>query len=259
MKKEFILKYGIPLITILFLLDIIGLFFFKPYIDLSIFADIMNLLISGIVAGFAFLCYSHSSIKHEKKFLFYLSLAFAFRFIGEALWAYYDLSTGVMPAFSFADLAWILSNFAILFAFEFKIDKPFMDKKNIIMIFFAVSLIILSIAFLFGIYLKLLFISQNLWLAYLVNEFYVLFDFFILILIIGPLYFSAHGLRKSFPFYFFIAFGFIATIIYDFLFAEMNLAGIYDSGGKMEMLYFFSYFLIYIAFHFKYKFLGKND
>lgn len=250
-ERNFLLKYKLGIVIFLLILDIFGLFFLRRYVDLSFFADLMNAIISLAVAGLILTCYYRSE-KSEKKFIIFLFIAFAFRFLGEALWMYYDLAGTIMPAFSFADLAWVFSNLTIILAFEYKLYKSNI-QKNKMLIFFIVVLFLLSAAFLIGIYLKLIVIDQSLWLSYLVNESYVLFDLFILILLLTPLYFSIEKLKQSFLFYFFLSLGFVTTIIYDYLFAEFYLAGTYYSGGKLEILYFFSYVLWYAAFYFRYS------
>ncbi len=256
-RKGFLLKYGLKIGIILLLFDFFVLFFLRNYSGLSIFADLMSVIISAGVAFIAFSCYHGLSKKFltEKNFFKFLAIAFVFRFFGEALWAYYDLSAMTMPAFSFADLAWLLSNLIIILGFEYKLHKPFVAHRKRIIWIFGLVISLLSAFFVLGVYLKLLILQPDAWFAYLVNESYVLFDLFILMLIITPLYFSRGQMHKSFLFYLFMTLGFICVVIYDFLFAEMFLKGTYFSGGIIEILYFFSYFLMYCAFYFKYKFL----
>lgn len=253
-KKNF-LNFKFFIVIFLFLLDSLGLLFLKGYFNLSLFADLMNAIIAFSVGIFAFYCYAHSD-KKQKRFLFFLFLAFISRFFGEIFWVYYDFSPHLMPAFSFADLFWVFSNLMIIFAFETKLrDSNFKKKKAVT--FFTTILLILSVIFLLGIYYKLKTIDSSLWFSYIVNESYVLFDLFILTLLMTPLYFSVEKNKKSFLFYFFLASGFLAVIIYDYLFAETYLAGTYFSGGKLEILYFLSYSLFYLAFYFKEKNLKK--
>lgn len=251
MVKKNSSKFKLFIIIFLLLFDIFGLLFLKGYLNLSLFADLMNATIAFSVGVFAFYSYYHSD-KKERRFLFFLFLAFASRFFGEIFWIYYDLSPHVMPAFSFADLCWIFSNLMIISSFEIKLrDSNFKRKKAVT--FFTTILVALSVIFLLGFYCKLKIIDSTLWFSYIVNESYVLFDLFILVLLTTPLYFSAEKNKKSFLFYFFLALGFFAVIIYDYLFAETYLAGTYFSGGKIEILYFLSYSLFYLAFYFKEK------
>jgi hypothetical protein len=253
---NFFLNYKIGIVIFLLVFDALGLFFLKRFVNLSFFADVMNMIISLAVAGISFACYYHAE-KKDKNFLLFLFLAFVIRFFGELFWMIYDLTGIVMPVFSFADLAWFLSNLLIIVAFEYKLNKSKTYKKRMI-IFFTAILLTLSIAFLFGVYSKSLHLPSTPLFHYLVNESYVLFDLFILSLILVPLYFSAEKKKKSFLFYFFLALGFVATVIYDYFFAESNLAGTYYSGAKTEILYFFSYALFYFSFYFKYKWMDRK-
>jgi hypothetical protein len=254
-KKNFILKYGIVIGILLFFIDAFSILFLGNYIDLSVFSNFMNILISFNVVVMSFFCYHFIFKKStpEKKFFLFLFIALCFKFLGEILWAYYDLSVPLMPAFSFADLAWFMSNLIILAGFEYKLHKTHFPHRKITATVFTVVLVLLSAFFVYGVYLKLLTLESGAWFSYLVNQSYVLFDFFILILLTTPLYTSISSSEKSFKFYFFMALGFLAFIIYDFLFAEMFLRGIYSSAGKIEILYFFSYLLLYLAFYFKIK------
>jgi hypothetical protein len=256
-KRKFLLRYGFWIAILLLLFDFAVLFFAKNYSNLPIFADFMNIIITAGVAVFAFLCYSSFSKKElrKKNFFLFLFIAFIIRLFGEILWAYYDLSAAIMPAFSFADLAWVLSNLTILLGFEYKLRKTVMPHRKMAIIAFTSVLIILSGFFLWGVYLRLLDLETGAWFAYLVNESYVLLDLFILVLIVTPFYVSAVKQKESFYLYFFMAWGFISFVVYDFLFAKTVLEGTYFSGGKIEILYFFAYFLIYCAFYFRYRFL----
>jgi hypothetical protein len=253
--REFILKYGFGIAVLLLVIDGVVLFFSKSSSQLSFFADVINVVISASVAVMAFFCYAHLPKKFliEKNFFLILFVAFVLRFIGEALWTYYDIYTISMPSFSLADVAWMLSNFALLFGFEYKLSKTPMPHKKAVIIIFTLALLSVAGLFVYGVYLKLLVLTAGTELAYLINESYVIFDLFTLILIATPLYLSIIRKDKSFYFYLFMAFGFTAVVIYDFLFANMALEGTYFSGGRIENLYFTSYFLLYCAFYFKYK------
>jgi hypothetical protein len=254
-KKKFILKYGVIIGILLFFIDAFSILFLKNYIDLSVFSNFMNILISFNVVLMSFFCYYFIVKKSptEKNFFLFLFIALCFKLLGEILWAYYDLSVPLMPAFSFADLAWFISNLVILAGFEYKFHKTALPHRKLAVTIFTAILVLLSAFFVYGVYLKLLTLESGAWFSYLVNESYVLFDFFILILLTTPLYTAISSSEKSFKFYFFMALGFLAFIVYDFLFAEMFLKGIYSSAGKIEILYFFSYLLLYFAFYFKIK------
>jgi|WetSurMetagenome_2_1015567.scaffolds.fasta_scaffold244245_2 hypothetical protein len=259
-KNKFLLKYGFWIAAILFLVDFFVLFFLRNYSNLSVFADFMNVIIAAGIVVIAYFCYSYFPKKDliKKNFFLFLLIAFIIRLLGEILWAYYDLSGIIMPPFSFADLAWVISNLTILFALEYKLRNVFIPHKKIIIAAFTLVLLTLSGFFIWGVYLRLLDLESGAWLAYLINESYVLFDLFILTLIVTPLYSSIVRQSKSFYIYFFMALGFIAVVVYDFLFAKFVLEGTYFSGGKIEILYFLSYFLIYCAFYFRYRFLENR-
>jgi hypothetical protein len=262
-ERKFLLKYGIWLGIVLLLFDFFGLFFIKSYSSLATISDYLTIFISVSVVLLSFFCYRHTSKKFtvEKKTLFILFIAFAFKLFGEILWAYYDLSGTIMPPFSLADLGWFMSNLAVMFGFAYKLRKTPMPHRKITAWVFTLVLFILSAFFMVGVYVKLLNLESGVWLSYLVNQSYVLFDFFVLILIVTPLYISVTKQNKSSGFYFFTALGFLTFIIYDFLFAETFLKGTYISGNKLDFVYVLGYFFLYCAFYFKYKFLegfGKN-
>jgi hypothetical protein len=254
-RKNPLLKYIFFAGIILFLIDFIALFFLEKYIDLSIFSNFMNILISSLVVIISFIYYRKipKKFSSEKNFFLFLFMAFCFKLFGEGLWAYYDLYANLIPSFSFADLAWFLSNLIILAGFEYKLNKTPMPHKKITVTIFTLVLIILSAFFIYGVYIKILSLETGAWFSYLVNESYVLFDLFILTLLMTPLYNSVASSEKSFKFYLFMALGFISFIVYDFLFAEMFLKGTYSSAGIIEVLYFFSYILLYYALYFKMK------
>jgi hypothetical protein len=254
-KKNFILRYGIVTGILLFFIDTFSILFLGNYIDLSIFNNFMNMLISFNVVIMSFFCYKFIFKKSskEKNFFLFLTVALGFKFLGEILWTYYDLSFPLMPAFSFADLAWFLSNLIIIAGFEYKLNHISFKHKKITVTIFIGVLVLLSSCFIYGVYLKLLSLETGAWFSYLVNESYVLFDLFILAVLMVPLYTSVASSEKSFRFYLFMALGFLSFIVYDFFFAEMYLKGIYSSAGKIEILYFFSYLLLYFAFYLELK------
>jgi hypothetical protein len=254
-KKKSLLRCSFFIGIILFLIDFVVLFFLKNYLNLSAFSNLMNITISLAVVLMSFFYYHYIPKKSasEKNFFLFLSIAFFFKFLGEVLWAYYDLSAITMPPFSFADLAWFLSNLTILAGFEYKLNKTKLPHKKLTVTIFTVVLMVLSAFFIYGVYLRLLDLETGAWFSYLVNESYVLFDLFILTLLMTPLYNSITYSDKSFKFYFFIALGFVSFIVYDFLFAEMFLKNTYSSAGIIEVLYFFSYLLLYYAYYFKFK------
>jgi heme/copper-type cytochrome/quinol oxidase subunit 4 len=256
-KKDFLLKYGLWIAIILLIIDWAVLSFLRTSYDLSSFANIINVIIAAGVAIISFFCYTHvpKTDKREKTFFFFLFVAFICRVIGEILWIYYDSVVAVMPPFSFADLAWFCSNLIILLDFEYKLRKIEIPHKKTVLAIFALILLVLSGIFIWGIYLRFFDLESGAWWSYLVNQSYVLFDLFILVLIFTPLYTSYTKQNDSFYSYFFLNLGFICFVVYDFLFAKMYLQGTYDSGGRIEILYFFAYFLIFCAFYFKYEFL----
>jgi hypothetical protein len=259
-KRELILKYAFWTAVVLFLLDFFVLFFVRT-INLSIFADFANIVISASVVVISFLCYRHLPKKFliEKNFFLILVIGFVFRLFGEISWAYFDLFMKFIPDFSIADVMWTLSNFVILGGFTYHLGKTKMPNKKFAVIIFASVMTIIALLFIGSIYFISLNIEPSAKFAFIINESYVLFDLFILIPIVIAIYPSIVQKNKSFSFYFFFALGFVAYVIYDLLFAQMFLKGTYFSGGEIEALYFFAYFLIYCAFYLGYKNLGKLE
>jgi len=153
---------------------------------------------------------------------------------------------------------WMLSNFAILAGFSYYLRKVSIPNKKMVVPIFMSVFIVIAFMFIGAVYLIMLNIEPSAKFAFLINESYVLFDLFILILVATPLYSSIEGKEKSFSFYFFMAIGFVGYVIYDLVFARTFMERTYFSGGKLEVLYFLSYFLIYCAFYFRYKNLEKK-
>jgi hypothetical protein len=255
-KRNLILKYGLWTAIVLLAIDLLVLFFVRT-IHLSVFADFINIVIAFSVVLISLFCYRNIPKKNsdEKKFLLILFVALVFRFFGEISWAYFDLLIHFIPDFSVADVMWMLSNFMFLAGFTYHLGKTKMANKKMTVVVFASVMAIIAVLFIGSIYFISLNIEPSAKFAFLINESYVLFDLFILIPLVIAMYSSRK--HKSFLFYFFMALGFVAYLIYDLLFAQMFLRGTYFSGGQIESLYFFSYFLIFCAFYFKGK-LERN-
>jgi len=257
-RRNLILRISLCLFVILLFVDFFILFFGRS-VRLSVFADFLNIIISMGVVVISFFCYFHlpKKFSEEKKFFLILFIAFIFRFLGEISWAYFDLSLNFIPDFSFADAMWMLSYFIIIGGFGYHLRYSEIPHRNKAVLFFTSVLVIISLLFIFAVYLMMINIIPSAKFAFLINESYVLLDLIILTLILTPLYFSIRKHSKCFYFYFLFALGFVAYTIYDLLFAQMFLQGTYFSGGRIEFLYFISYFLIFCAFYFRYKYL-KN-
>ncbi len=255
-RRKLILKSSFCLVGILLLIDFLILFFGRS-VQLSIFADFINIIISLGVVLVSFFCYSHlpKKFSEEKKFFLILFVAFIFRFLGELSWAYFDLSLNFIPNFSFADAMWMISYFLIIAGFGYHLKKMEIPQRNRAVLFFTSAIVIVSLLFVLAVYFMMLNIAPSAKFAFLINEFYVLLDLIILALVLTPLYFSLKKHSKCFYFYFLFALGFVAYTLYDLIFAQMFLQGTYFSGGKVEFLYFLSYFLIFSAFYFRYKYL----
>jgi hypothetical protein len=256
-KSKFILKYGLLIAIILLIIDFSVLFFSRNYFGLPLFADFINITIAIGVALISFFCYYHIPKKFakEKNFFLFLFIAFILRFLGEVSWAYFDLFVKSIPDFSIADVMWMLSNFTILAGLSYHLRKAEMVHKKLALVVFTLVLAIISILFIGAVYLIMLNIEPTARFAFLINESYVLFDLIILILAVTPLLFSIKHKNKFFNFYFFIALGFVAYVIYDLVFAQTFMEGTYFSGGRMEFLYFSAYFSMFCAFYFRYKLL----
>ncbi|MFA5070951.1 MAG: hypothetical protein WC511_01105 [Candidatus Pacearchaeota archaeon] len=251
-KRELILKYGLWTAAVLLVIDLLVLFFVKT-IHLSVFADFINIIIAFSVVLISFFCYKNIPKKNsaEKKFLLILFVALIFRFFGELSWAYFDLFVKFIPDFSVADVMWMLSNFTFLAGLTYHLGETKMPHKKTAVVIFTSVMAIIGLLFIGSIYFISLNIEPSEKFAFLINESYVLFDLFILIPLVIAIYSSRK--HKSFLFYFFMALGFVAYVIYDLIFAQMFLRGTYFSGGQIESLYFFSYFLIFCAFYFRGK------
>jgi hypothetical protein len=256
-RRKLILKFSFCLVGILLLIDFLILFFGRS-LDFSVFADFMNIIVSFGVVLISFFCYSHllKKFPEEKKFFLILFVAFIFRFFGELSWAYFDLSLNFIPDFSFADAMWMISYFLIIVGFGYHLKEMEIPKRNNAVLFFTSAIGLISLLFIFAVYLVMLNIMPSAKFAFLINESYVLLDLIILALVLTPLYFSIKKHSKCFYFYFLFALGFVFYTIYDLLFAQMFLQGTYFSGGKVEFLYFLSYFCIFSAFYSRYKYLN---
>lgn len=170
-----------------------------------------------------------------------------FWFIGEFVWAVYNLLLGVeIPYPSIADAFWLIGYIPVFLALYFyvKLFGAVLSKKMLASSFLitAILTIIVSVTLI----ISIIEAEADL-LASLVGLAYPFFDLGLFsVALLGHLIFLKGGLGKS---WLLLTGATLLDVVADLLFCYTTVQEIYYNGHPLELLYHFSYLLYLLAFY----------
>ncbi len=257
MKKGKILM---TLAIVFFLTEVFNLLFIKNEYAKMFINDIGLVLLSFMVVAIWLLAYNliDKRFGGERKVWIFLGIAFALRFLGELIWAFYEIFLKIeIPNLSIADIAWTLSYIFVLISFRYKMKYTYIEnKKSVVYLMLAIC------TALAGVYLYLDFlnivrnpavinISEN-----ILNQSYVVFDIYIIGLILAINLPLIRGYNKVMKSCFVMAFAFISFGIFDYLYTVGVREGTYISGSFIDLFYYWAYLLAAYSVFLRYKLMN---
>jgi hypothetical protein len=250
-------KVMIALSAIIFFIASIVYIFFRDEKLLILTGDISFILLALLTALIAVLTYFKipREFVDERKSWLSISIAFLMFFFGEFFWGFYELVLKIeSPSPSIADVAWHLGYLFLLIGLSYKLKQIFIESKRKKILSIIGIWLVLSLIYTFYALSKFdsPYAVQTI-IDYAINLTYPIWDLlivgfsFIFMLTILPHY------NKLIKHYLFLMLGFFSFFIFDAIYAQKILFGVYTTGDYIDIIYLLAYLLIAYSAYIKYN------
>lgn len=217
--------------------------------DLTAIGDFSFVITSLIAAVLLWMAARSVYFKDERKVWTMLAIAATGDFIGESLWAYYEVIEGIpLPSPSLADVAWIIAYLLFIYAVWLQVRMLFEPAKKL-----AAALTVGSIALLLLTYAFVKSIAGGITFETIIDFIYPYLDIIqitLTVLVLMPLLKVPTKLSKP---WLLICVAYITFFIYDFGYAYLSTFEQYYTGDYVDIVYILAYVITGIAGYYRYQ------
>ena len=179
----------------------------------------------------------------EKKGYLFLMISILLFFLGDLFWFILEVFfQDFVPLGGLPDISWNLAYFSLMISLYFFISFSFRESNKLYYFF-------LSIAALIIIIIEVIEIKEGLYteaisFIHIINELYVFYDIFLIIMIFYLVWPMIKLKNKIFYSWIILLIGLVFRVIYDYIFVILSYKNLYSTGNPIDLIYVLFYLAI---------------